>query len=311
MPVAQASELLVATVIASQCGAGLDAHTLDRVVRAFSPREGPNWLAPEVAVDVVFTAPAADLRALADTARKALAGAPVDVVVQPVSSRRKKLLLADMDSTMIGQECIDELAEHVGMKRQVAAITERAMRGEIEFAAALRERVALLKGLPAAAIDEVIDTRIHVTPGARALVGTMRRHGAHTCLVTGGFTQFTARIAGMIGFDENRANTLCVDGKGRLTGEVVEPIFGRAEKLATLIELARKHNLTHTETLAVGDGANDIPMIEAAGLGVAYHGKPKAMAAAAARVEHADLTALLYAQGYRRDEFASDDRACP
>jgi phosphoserine phosphatase len=309
MPTVQASDLLVATLIAGASGAGLDVHTVERLMRALSSRQEPNWLAPGVAVDVFFTAPASDLRALADAARTALASARIDVVVQAPSARRKKLLLADMDSTMIGQECIDELAEHVGMKQQVAAITERAMRGEIEFAAALRERVALLKGLPAAAIDEVIGTRIKVTPGARALVGTMRRHGAYTCLVTGGFTQFTARIAGMIGFDENRANTLCVGADGRLTGEVVEPIFGRTEKLATLIELARKRNLTRSQTLVAGDGANDIPMIEAAGLGVAYHGKPKVMAAAAARIEHADLSALLYAQGYRRDEFASDDRA--
>ena len=208
---------------------------------------------------------------------------------------------------MIGQECLDELAEHVGMKRQVAAITERAMRGEIAFEPALRERVALLKGLPAAAVDTVIDERIRLNPGARTLVATTRRHGAYTCLVTGGFTLFSNRIAAMIGFHENRANTLLVDADGRLTGEVAEPIFGREAKLATLVELTRRHHLAGDETLVTGDGANDIAMIEAAGLGVAYHAKPKVAAAAAARIDHGDLSALLYAQGYRREEFLSEE----
>jgi phosphoserine phosphatase len=209
---------------------------------------------------------------------------------------------------MIGQECIDELADFVGAKQHVAAITERAMRGEIEFAPALRERVALLKGLPASVVDDVIADRIQLTPGARALVATLRKNGAYTCLVTGGFTLFTRRIAAMLGFDENRANTLILDAAGRLTGEVAEPIFGRESKLATLIELTRRFGLAPDATLAAGDGANDIAMIQAAGLGVAYHAKPKVAEAAAARIHHGDLTALLYAQGYRREEFVLDDK---
>ena len=298
---------LVATLIASPASPGLDDGAIERVQSALSSRQKPDWLAPGVAADVPFIAADHGLHAVADRARAALAGAPIDVVVQHAAARRKKLFLADMDSTMIGQECIDELAEHVGMKRQVSAITERAMRGEIEFEPALRERVMLLKGLPVTAVDEVIDRRIRLTPGARSLVATMRRHGAYTCLVTGGFTLFTERIARMIGFDESRANRLAVDPSGRLTGEVVAPIFGRAAKLATLIELRRRQNVADNETLVAGDGANDIPMIEAAGLGVAYHAKPKVAAAAAARIDHGDLTALLYAQGYRRDEFEPDN----
>ena len=298
---------LVATLIASPASPGLADGAIERVQSALSSRQKPDWLAPGVAADIAFIAADHSLHAVADRARAALASAPIDVVVQRAAARRKKLFLADMDSTMIGQECIDELAEHVGMKRQISAITERAMRGEIEFEPALRERVMLLKGLPVTAVDEVIDRRIRLTPGARALVATMRRHGAYTCLVTGGFTLFTERIARMIGFDESRANRLAVDASGRLTGEVVAPIFGRAAKLATLIELRRRQNVADNETLVAGDGANDIPMIEAAGLGVAYHAKPKVAAAAAARIDHGDLTALLYAQGYRRDEFEPDN----
>ena len=297
---------LVATLIASPASPGLDDGAIERMQSALSSRRKPDWLAPGVAADIAFVAADHSLHAVADRARAALAGAPIDVVVQRATARRKKLFLADMDSTMIGQECIDELAEHVGMKRQVSAITERAMRGEIEFEPALRERVMLLKGLPVTAVDEVIDRRIRLTPGARTLVATMRRHGAYTCLVTGGFTLFSERIARMIGFDESRANRLAVDPCGQLTGEVVTPIFGRAAKLATLIELRRRQNVADNETLVAGDGANDIPMIEAAGLGVAYHAKPKVAAAAAARIDHGDLTALLYAQGYRRDEFEPD-----
>ena len=235
--------------------------------------------------------------------RAARGDLPIDIVVQPQAVRRKKLLLADMDSTMIGQECIDELADFAGLKAHVAAITERAMRGEIEFEPAVRERVALSKGLPVGVVDEVLKTRIRPTPGGRELVMTMRAHGAYTCLISGGFTLFTRAIADQIGFQENRANRLKV-GDGRLTGEVEEPILGRAAKLATLIELTESFDLDDIDTLAVGDGANDLDMIRHAGLGVAYHAKPAVSAAAAARIDHGDLTALLYAQGYRRDEFA-------
>jgi phosphoserine phosphatase len=209
-----------------------------------------------------------------------------------------------MDSTMIGQECLDELADFVGQKARVAAITERAMRGEIAFEPALEERVALLAGLSAAVVDEVIAKRITVTSGARALVHTMRAHGAHTCLVSGGFTLFTGPIAALIGFAENRGNRLEINRGGRFTGRVVPPILGRDAKLATLVELRARLGLAPEETVVAGDGANDLLMISQAGLGVAYHAKPMVAAAAAARIDHCDLTALLYAQGYRGSEIS-------
>jgi phosphoserine phosphatase len=274
-----------------------------------------DWLAPGVAMDIAFLidddeasdGAAGDDRALLDDLsadlRDIIGSAPVDVVVQPHDGRRKKLLIADMDSTMIGQEGIDELADYAGLKSRVAAITERAMRGEIEFELALRERVALLKGLPAAVIDKVIDERIRPTPGGPALVATMQANGAYTCVVSGGFTAFASRIAAMIGFDEQHANTLLIDSGGKLTGEVTEPVLGREAKLDTLLALRARLGLSRAETLAAGDGANDIPMIMAAGLGVAFHGKSALREVAAARIDHGDLTALLYAQGYRREEF--------
>jgi phosphoserine phosphatase len=231
-----------------------------------------------------------------------LAGAPVDAIVQETAGRRKKLLIADMDSTIIGQECIDELADFAWIKPQVAAITERAMRGEIEFEPALRERVALLSGLPIDIIDKVIADRITLTPGARALVSTMRANGAYALLVSGGFTVFAERIATMVGFNESRANELVVKD-GRLAGKVKEPILGRSAKLGALEDAIIRREIDGSETLAVGDGANDLAMIRRAGLGVAYHAKPKVAEAAAARVDHGDLTALLYAQGYKRHQF--------
>ena len=302
---------LIATLISNPAAPALDAAAIERARGALPSAQAPIWLDPGIAADIPFTGPrenpqADDSRALAARVRAALAGIPVDVLLQPTKARRKLLFLADMDSTMIGQECIDELADYVGVKQQVAAITELAMRGEIEFAPALRRRVALLKGLPAAVVDEVIANRIRLTPGARTLVATLRKNGAYTCLVTGGFTLFTTRIAAMLGFDENRANTLALDAGGRLTGEVVEPIFGRESKLATLVELTRRLGIAPEATLVAGDGANDIAMIAAAGLGVAYHAKPKVAEAAAARIDHGDLTALLYAQGYRREEFVPE-----
>jgi len=288
----------VATLIAP----ALDDTALARA-RAELPDAGePVWLAAGIAADIPFSAEAgADQRALSDRLRGALGGA-IDVVAQPIVYRRKRLLLADMDSTMIGQECLDELADYAGLKAQVAAITERAMRGDIAFEPALRERVALLKGLPAKTIDDVIEKRVTLTPGGRTLVATMRKHGALTCMVSGGFTPFTKRIAAMIGFDESRGNTLDIAG-GKLAGTVAEPIFGRDGKRATLIELRNQLGLAAQETLAIGDGANDMDMIAAAGLGVAFHAKPKVAAAAPARVDHGDLTALLYVQGYRKTEF--------
>jgi phosphoserine phosphatase len=226
----------------------------------------------------------------------------IDVVVQPQANRRKKLFLADMDSTMIEQECIDELADFIGLKAQVAAITARAMAGEVAFEPALRERVTLLKGLPLNTVDETIEKRITLTPGGRMLVATMRAHGAYTCMVSGGFTLFTDIIAKKIGFDESRANELILDDD-RLAGLVQEPIFGRATKRATLMDLRAKLKLARDDTLVAGDGANDLDMIAEAGLGVAYRANPAVAAATAARIDHSDLTALLYLQGYKREEF--------
>ena len=292
---------LVATLICNPADPALDSTVVDGA-RAILPSPGaPQWMFDEVAVDIPFSG-SDDVRQIENSLREARGDLPIDIVVQPQAFRRKKLFLADMDSTMIGQECIDELADFAGLKAHVAAITERAMRGEIEFEPALRERVALLKGLPVGVVDEVLKNRITPTPGGREVVATMRAHGAWTCLISGGFTLFTNAVAAMIGFQENRANQLLV-ADGKLTGEVAEPILGRAAKLATLVELRESFDLDDVDTLAVGDGANDLGMIEAAGLGVAYHAKPAVAAAAKARIDHGDLTALLYAQGYRRDEF--------
>jgi phosphoserine phosphatase len=291
----------VATLIASRDLpdlAGLAARAADALDGG-----APHWLAPGIAVDVPFVPGAeSEGRSIAQRLREIMGDAPLDVVVQPAAGRRKRLLLADMDSTMIGQECLDELADFVGQKARVAAITERAMRGEIAFEPALAERVALLAGLSARVVDEVIEKRITLTPGGRALVHTMAVHGAHTCLVSGGFTLFTAPIAAAIGFAENRGNRLDVDGDNRFTGRVLPPILGREAKLATLIELRAALDLGKSETLVVGDGANDLLMISEAGLGVAYHAKPVVAAAAGARIDHCDLTALLYAQGYTASE---------
>ncbi len=293
----------VATLIGPAGERLLSGELLQRARTALPDAADPVWLEPGVAADIAF-APAGerDPRQLADAVRAALEGAPIDVAIQSSAHRRKRLFLADMDSTMIGQECIDELADHAGLKPHVAAITERAMRGELEFEPALRERVALLKSLPASVVDDVIARRITLTPGGRTLVATMRANGAYTSLVSGGFTLFTSRIAAMIGFDEHRSNVLMI-ADGKLAGTVTEPILGSGAKLATLRELQRRFGLQTEETMAVGDGANDIPMIEAAGLGVAFHGKPIVARAAHARIDHGDLTALLYMQGYRRDEF--------
>jgi phosphoserine phosphatase len=289
--------------VATLISAALDDAALTRARNMLPRAEAPTWLAKDHAADIAFTAdPGSDLRAFAERLRD-VAGRQVDAVVQPAASRRKKLFLADMDSTMIQQECIDELADYAGLKTHVAAITERAMRGEIAFEPALRERVALLEGLPVSVIEEVLRERIKLTGGARMLVATMRKHGARTCMVSGGFTQFTERIAALIGFDETRANTLTVIDGHKLAGTVAEPIFGRDGKRAALIEFRHELGLRKDETMAIGDGANDIDMIAEAGLGVAFHAKPKVAAAAPARIDHGDLTALLFVQGYRRDEF--------
>src|ERR1700688_5057840 len=283
---------LVATLISNPADPALDSTVVDGA-RGVLPPPGPaQWLFDEVAVDIPFEH-RDDIRAIEARLREARGDLPIDIVVQPSGFRRKKLFLADMDSTMIGQECIDELADFAGLKAHVAEITERAMRGEIAFEPALRERVALLKGLPVGVVDEVLAKRITLTPGGRKLVATMRAHGAYTCLISGGFTLFTNAVAAMIGFQENRANQLKVED-GKLTGEVVEPILGRATKLATLIELTESFDLDDIDTLVVGGRANDLGMIQAAGLGAADHAKPGVAAAAAARIDHGALPALLY-----------------
>lgn len=220
----------------------------------------------------------------------------VDIVVQPVEHREKRMLISDMDSTMIKIECIDELADYAGLKAQISDVTERAMRGELDFIEALRGRVALLKGLSEQALADALNDRVELMEGARTLVQTMRARGAHCVLVSGGFTHFTGPVAEMLGFHEAHSNVLEL-GEGVLTGEVVGDIVNSARKAALLDTIAGDHGLSAAEVLAVGDGANDIPMIEKAGLGIAYHAKEKARAAADASINRSDLTALLYAQG--------------
>ncbi|EEZ33283.1 phosphoserine phosphatase SerB [Brucella sp. NF 2653] len=291
---------LVATLIANPAKAAL-APSLGIKASAAVNATGLYWLADDIACDIPL--PLGMEAGEADASLRAtLDGAPIDVVVQEQERRRKKILIADMDSTMIGQECIDELAEEAGLRDHVAAITARAMNGEITFEPALRERVALLKGLPLSVIDKVISTRITLTPGGPQLVRTMRKHGAYTALVSGGFTSFTRRIAEMIGFNEERANRLIDDGT-HLTGTVAEPILGREAKVEKLVEIAERLGLTPEDAIAVGDGANDLGMIQLAGTGVALHAKPAVAAQAKMRIGHGDLTALLYIQGYRKADF--------
>lgn len=228
----------------------------------------------------------------------------VDLVVQPSAGRKKKMLLADMDSTMIEQECIDELAEEAGVGAYVKDITARAMNGELDFDGALTERVALLEGLNEAVIETVLAERISLMPGGPALLATMKAHGAYAALVSGGFTAFTAAVAAQLGFDENRANKLLVKG-GRLTGKVALPILGRDAKVQALTEITARLGLTAADVLAVGDGANDLGMLTLAGSGVALHAKPSVAAECDIRINHGDLSALLYVQGYARDAFAT------
>jgi phosphoserine phosphatase len=260
------------------------------------------WLAERTACE--FALPeGADAETAELRLREALAAEPVDVVVQPAAGRRKRILIADMDSTMIDQECIDELADEIGMKDHIAAITRRAMNGEIAFEPALRERVLLLKGLPVAVIAQVLEKRITLAAGGRELIATMKTNGAHTALVSGGFTAFTGPVAARLGFDENIANRL-LEENGKLAGKVAEPILGRQAKADALVKIAARLGLTPADAMAVGDGANDLDMIRLAGSGVALHAKPSVAAEARIRIDHGDLTALLYIQGYRQSEFA-------
>jgi phosphoserine phosphatase len=293
---------LVATLIAHPSNPVLDARLGEQAAEAVNSA-GLYWLADGIACDIALRNEA-DAAASYEALRGALVGKPVDVVVQDVETRRKKLLIADMDSTMIGQECIDELADVVGLKDQVSAITARAMNGEIAFEPALRERVALLKGLPLSVVDDVIAKRITLTSGGLELIATMRAKGFHTALVSGGFTVFTGPIGQMLGFHENRANVLLEEG-GILTGTVAEPILGKQAKVDALQEIAARLGISPDEAMAVGDGANDLGMLDLAGAGVALHAKPAVAAQASIRVDHADLTALLYIQGYRKTDFVT------
>ena len=237
-------------------------------------------------------------------ARRLCLGLPIDINRVPTANRRKKILLADMDSTMIQQECIDELGVVAGVGDHIKAITARAMNGEVDFEGALKERVALLKGLPQSVIQEVIDTRITFMTGGKTLLATMKKHGAYTALVSGGFTAFTSHVAASLGFHENRANTLLASA-GKLTGEVALPILGKDAKVESLMRIYSVHGLSPANVLAVGDGANDIPMLQAAGMGVALHAKPMVQEQAGFVINHGDLSALLYLQGYKKSEFIS------
>jgi len=291
----------------SPAAPALTAEIVDRALAALSgsTRGETLWLSEHEAWQVqISVSEPPDADQVRATVAEALANLPVDVnVVSDDASRRKKLLVADMESTIIEQECLDELADHIGLRDRISEITARAMRGEIAFEEALKERVGLLKGLDADVLEKLYD-RITLVPGARELVATMRANGAYCALVSGGFTFFTERIAARLGFHTHQANTLdIVDG--RLTGTVSPPILGREAKLAALERLRRDLNLQPEETLAVGDGANDLDMIRAAGLGVAFRAKPVVTAAARASIRFGDLTALLYLQGYTRKEFVA------
>ncbi|RWA68950.1 phosphoserine phosphatase SerB [Mesorhizobium sp.] len=292
---------LIATLVSRPEDRAVSASLANMASRA-AGASALHWLAEDVACDLVLPG-TADASETAATLRAVLAPHPVDVIVQPADGRRKKILIADMDSTMIDQECIDELADEIGVKDRVAAITARSMNGEIAFEPALRERVALLKGLDTAVVDRLIENRLTLASGGQALVRTMRANGAWTALVSGGFNVFTSRIAAMLGFQENRANRL-IEENGHFTGLVAEPILGRAAKADALLEISARLGLTPADALAVGDGANDLDMIRLAGSGVALHAKPSVAAEAKVRIDHGDLTALLYLQGYRQEEFA-------
>lgn len=280
-------------------GQGDIAQATDRLRDARCQPGDVAWLDAGKAADIFFTVdPVAARAALTGVGDK------IDVIVQPVAGRAKQLLIADMDSTMITVECIDELADYAGIKPQIAEITERAMRGELDFEGALHGRVALLKGLPDSAIDQCREERVVIMGGAKALVRTMKARGAKTLLVSGGFTRFTGPVAAEIGFDANIANVLEI-ADGALLGTVTTPIVDAARK-RTELEAAIAGGIDRALTLAVGDGANDIPMIQGAGLGVAYHAKPVTRAAAAAEIVHGDLSVLLYAQGIPSSQWVAD-----
>lgn len=290
-------------MIAAPAGPGLDRKLVLDIAASIGADLGQaDWLSETHAVDLPLGEALASPIA-AQTQELARANG-ADFVVQQAAARRKSVLLADMDSTMIEQECIDELAAEIGIKDAVAGITARAMNGEIDFEPALRERVALLKGLPEDVIAKVIDERITLASGGPTLIATMRANGAYTALVSGGFTAFTRVIAARLGFDENRANVLLSDN-GALSGFVAEPILGADAKVTALQEVSAAQGVSLSQTIAVGDGANDLPMLLKAGSGVALHAKPSVAIRAPHRIDHGDLTALLYLQGFRQSEFVA------
>lgn len=290
--------MFTVTLLSPPAAPCLDA-TLAENLRSAWGGGALRWLSPSEAAEFeIDAAPSNQWQVWEDLQKLS-----IDLVVLPSSGRRKKMLLADMDSTMIEQECIDELAEEAGVGTHVKDITARAMNGELDFEGALKERVGLLKGLPEITIAHVLETRISLMSGGKALLSTMKANGAYAALVSGGFTAFTAHVAATLGFDENRANTLLVQN-GALTGEVGLPILGREAKVQALEEITARLGLAEADVIAVGDGANDLGMLGRAGAGVALHAKPSVAAQCDIRINHGDLTALLYVQGYGREEFA-------
>jgi len=291
--------MYIATLLTNPASPSLEAATVENLRNAWGGGDA-QWLATGEAAEFAL----AEMPNNAEDVWAALQADSIDLVIQPRDGRRKKMLLADMDSTMIQQECIDELAAEAGVGERVAEITAKAMNGELDFEGAIDERVGLLKDLPEAIIDQVLQTRICYMPGGKALVQTMKANKGYAALVSGGFTAFTEKVAKELGFDENRANTLEI-ANGMLTGRVVRPILGREAKLDALNEITAGLGIHTSEVMAVGDGMNDLLMLQNAGTGVALHGKPALQAECKVRINHGDLTALLYIQGYAKSEFAA------
>jgi phosphoserine phosphatase len=290
--------MFIATLLTNPATPRLEGALVESLRNAWGGGDAL-WLSPDVAAEFALAAIPANRWDVWES----LQAEGVDLIVQPAENRRKRMLLADMDSTMIQQECIDELADEAGVGSRVKDITARAMNGELDFEGALIERVGLLKGLPETVITRVLETRITHMPGGKALLATMKAHGAHAALVSGGFTAFTSRVAADLGFDENRANTLLAKD-GHLTGDVAHPILGREAKVEALHQITARLDITPADVIAVGDGANDLGMLGLAGTGVALHAKPSVQAECEIRVNYGDLSALLYLQGYADSDFA-------
>ncbi len=292
----------VLTLIGNAESVPLEPMHIDRVLQCLELPAETDWLAEREACDL-FINSSLSPESINEKARDVLAGKSIDTVCTLAEGRRKKLLISDMDSTIIHQECIDELADAIGIGPQIREITATVIRGDISFPEALRKRIGLMKGMDIKTLESVYEQRITLKPGARMLVQTMRQHGAYCILVSGGFTYFTSRIAARLGFHDHQGNELIFD-QGKLTGKAQDQILGRSAKLDTLTALCDEKNLSPSEVLAVGDGANDMKMIQAAGLGVAFHDHSGSLRDQAnARIEHGDLTALLYIQGFRQSEF--------